>query len=102
MKKLPNVVGPGLLSRVLRDAVQGLVDSAQQAKQTFSVLRNRQGDGDAVIRGIVSTFTARSRMIKHDSKRFSQIRQSSAHTSFATGGHDGRLRNLSGTFERRS
>lgn len=51
IKQLLSPVGPGLLNRVLRDTVQGLVDSALQTKQTFSILRNRQGDGDVVIRG---------------------------------------------------
>ncbi len=49
---MPQIIGPGLLNRVLRDTVQGLVDSAVQIKQTFSILRTRQGDGDVVIRGI--------------------------------------------------
>ena len=48
---MPQIIGPGLLSRVLRDTVQGLVDAAVLIKQTFSILRTRQGDGDVVIRG---------------------------------------------------
>ena len=48
---MPQIIGPGLLNRVLRDTVQGLVDAAVDIKQTFSMLRTRQGDGDVVIRG---------------------------------------------------
>lgn len=51
VQKLPRLIGPGTLSQVLRETVQGLVDAALQTKQTFSILRTRQGDGDIVIRG---------------------------------------------------
>ena len=47
--------GPASLSRVLRDAVQSLVDAAVNPKQMFSILRTRHGDGDVVIRSNVST-----------------------------------------------
>ena len=51
MRQLADTIGPGQISRVLRDSVQGLIDAATQTKNTFSILRNRQGDGDVVIRG---------------------------------------------------
>lgn len=56
MRRLSSSFGPGPISRVLRDVVQGLVDAATQTKQTFSVLRTRQGDGDVVIRGTILSY----------------------------------------------
>lgn len=53
VKQLPKTIGPESLSEVLREIVQGLVDASLQTKQTFSILRTRQGDGDVVIRGIL-------------------------------------------------
>ncbi|XP_057373820.1 polycomb protein Scm-like [Daphnia carinata] len=50
VKRLPRLIGPGTLSHVLRETVQGIVDAALQTKQTFSILRTRQGDGNIVIR----------------------------------------------------
>ena len=55
--QMPQIIGPGLLNRVLRDTVQGLVDAAVHIKQTFSILRTRQGDGDVVIRGSNSLYS---------------------------------------------
>jgi hypothetical protein len=54
LRQLKRPLGPGTLSQVLRDTVQSLVDAALQTKQTFSILRTRQGDGDVVIRGKIS------------------------------------------------
>lgn len=51
VRVLPGTFGPDLLSRVLRDAVQALVDAARQPKQMFAILRTRHGDGDVVVRG---------------------------------------------------
>ncbi|XP_046440517.1 polycomb protein SCMH1-like [Daphnia pulex] len=50
IRQLKRSIGPGTPSQVLRDTVQGLVDAALQTKQTFSILRTRQGDGDVIIR----------------------------------------------------
>ncbi len=51
VKQLPRPIGPGTPSEVLKETVQGLIDAALKPKQTFSILRTRQGDGDVVIRG---------------------------------------------------
>lgn len=51
VRQLPKTIGPGSLSEVLREVVQGLVNASLQTKQTFSILRTRQGDGDVIIRG---------------------------------------------------
>ena len=51
LRQLPRPIGPGTLSQVLKETVQGLVDAAVKTKQTFSILRTRQGDGDVIIRG---------------------------------------------------
>jgi len=51
IKLLPRVVGPSFLSRAQQDTVQSLVDIALDTKNTFRLLRSRQGDGDGVVRG---------------------------------------------------
>lgn len=50
IKLLPRVVGPSFLSRAQQDTVQSLVDIALDTKNTFRLLRSRQGDGDGVVR----------------------------------------------------
>ena len=51
IKQLPRSFGPGTLSQVLGAVVQSLIDASLQTKQTFSILRTRQGDGETVVRG---------------------------------------------------
>lgn len=56
--ELPLQFGPGTMSRVLREAVQSLVDCALDQKQIFGMLR--QGDGKVVITGVLDNFVFRS------------------------------------------
>lgn len=52
-------IGPGTLSEILRKTVQALIDASLNPKQTFSVLRTRQGDGDVVVHGKKQTLMPR-------------------------------------------
>lgn len=51
IKELPDVVGPGEINRILRSAVQNLINSALNVKDTFAILKNRQGNGDFIVQG---------------------------------------------------
>lgn len=51
IKQLSRKIGPASIAELLGKTVQSIVDVAKETKQTFSILRTRQGDGDVLVRG---------------------------------------------------
>ena len=49
VSNMPEAFGPGPLHRVLREAVQHLVDAAIDQRTVFECLKSRQGDGKVII-----------------------------------------------------
>lgn len=56
IRLLPKTVGPGTMTELLQKTVQCIVDAAKETKQTFSILRTRQGDGEVLVRGMFKSF----------------------------------------------
>ena len=54
---MPNVFGPGVVDRVLRNCVQSLVDAASDRSAVHGMLR--QGEGKVHIDGVYCSFIIR-------------------------------------------